>query len=271
MLKAATGLEGGLVASGSTCGVITGGSLGLALMARHEETRQDIMARVGRYVDWFQSNFATTLCRERTSVNFHKVSGQLRYLVPAKVGRCLWHIGRSMAYLKSQQEETGSVKRDEDRSADIHCAGSVLRAVREETGLGDDILEEASFVLDGGVGYRGGLCGAAAGAVLAINIPFGWDIRSMSYPQTIKEFITGHMNLLRRNPKDGPEPFLMGKVLLSTFQGMAKGLECSRIIGRRFQGADDFQAHMRSSPLCAEFIRVATQEAVRMIRRYIPS
>ena len=32
VLKAFTGLEGGIVASGSTCGVVTGGAFGLALM-----------------------------------------------------------------------------------------------------------------------------------------------------------------------------------------------------------------------------------------------
>ena len=32
MLKAFTGLKGGIVASGSTCGIVTGGALGIALM-----------------------------------------------------------------------------------------------------------------------------------------------------------------------------------------------------------------------------------------------
>jgi hypothetical protein len=32
LLQASAGLEGGIVASGSTCGVVSGGALGLALM-----------------------------------------------------------------------------------------------------------------------------------------------------------------------------------------------------------------------------------------------
>ncbi len=35
-LRSATGLEGGLVARGSTCGVVTGGALGIALMRVEE-------------------------------------------------------------------------------------------------------------------------------------------------------------------------------------------------------------------------------------------
>lgn len=271
MLKAATGLEGGLVASGSTCGVITGGALGMALMAAPGETRQDIMAKVTRYVDWFHSHFATTLCRERTSVDFYKASGQLRYLIPAKVGRCLWHIGRSMAYLSHEQQAKGFVRGEEDRFAGIHCAGSVLNAVRAETGIGDDVLENASFVLDGGVGYTGGLCGAFAGAVLAINIPFGWNIRDMSYPKTIRDFVIGHINLVRKSPKAGPEPFLMGKELLKSLQKKIPALECSRIIGRRFQDADDFRAHISSSQACAELVQTAASEAGRIIRKHIRS
>ncbi len=35
-LRSATGSEGGLVARGSTCGVVTGGALGIALMRVEE-------------------------------------------------------------------------------------------------------------------------------------------------------------------------------------------------------------------------------------------
>jgi len=58
-LRSATGLEGGLVACGSTCGVVTGGALGIALM-RIEELGKDgqaaeyaVMKEAKEYVDWF--------------------------------------------------------------------------------------------------------------------------------------------------------------------------------------------------------------------------
>ncbi|HOD72432.1 MAG TPA: C-GCAxxG-C-C family protein, partial [Deltaproteobacteria bacterium] len=62
-LRSATGLEGGLVARGSTCGVVTGGSLGLALTrideidAEGEVARRRIMEEVRDYVHWFRDSF----------------------------------------------------------------------------------------------------------------------------------------------------------------------------------------------------------------------
>ncbi|MBW1701776.1 MAG: C_GCAxxG_C_C family protein [Deltaproteobacteria bacterium] len=47
VLKAFTGLEGGIVASGSTCGVVTGGALGLALMHDNVLQERGIAAEAG--------------------------------------------------------------------------------------------------------------------------------------------------------------------------------------------------------------------------------
>lgn len=72
VLKSVTGLEGGAVASGSTCGVLSGGALGIALMHR-ESLRQygvqaaaAVMEEAGRYVDWFGEAFGATTRRART-------------------------------------------------------------------------------------------------------------------------------------------------------------------------------------------------------------
>ena len=272
MLRAATGLEGGMVASGSTCGVVTGGALGVALMEGPMGSHQETMKRVSDYVDWFQNNFATTLCRERTGVDFYKTKGQLRYFLPGeRVGRCLWHIGKAMAHISSLRDEPFSLKGEQARESpadDIHCAQAVLKGVRDKTGVGDDLLEKASFVLDGGVAYKGGACGAIAGAVMAINLAFGWNIREMSYARTIKNFVVGHTNLLRKHPKAMPEPFAIGKGLVRTLRAKAGSLECRQIVGRRFEGQDDFRAHIRSSQTCAEIIKAAVEEATEAIEKY---
>lgn len=62
LLKAGTGLEGGVVASGSTCGVVTGGALGLGLMYDDELKKKGdcaevaLLSLVGDYVRWFEQN-----------------------------------------------------------------------------------------------------------------------------------------------------------------------------------------------------------------------
>jgi hypothetical protein len=68
VLKAFTGLEGGIVESGSTCGVVTGGALGLALM--HDNALQErgtvaeagVLSLVGEYYRWFEESFGSSYC-----------------------------------------------------------------------------------------------------------------------------------------------------------------------------------------------------------------
>jgi hypothetical protein len=272
MLKAVTGLEAGLVASGSTCGVVTCGALGIALMNGPTFSQQETMKRVSEYVDWFQDNFKTTLCRERTGVDFYKATGQLRYFLPGeRVARCLWHIGKAMAYISSRRDEAFFLRGEQVREKgadDIHCAQAVLKGVRDKTGVGDDLLEKVSFVLDGGVAYKGGACGAIAGALMALNIALGWNIREMSYIRTIKDFVTGHLNLIRKHPKAMPEPFAIGKEIVNGLHAKAGSLECRQIVGRSFEGHDDFQAYIHSSQICTDLIKVAVEKASEAIQRY---
>jgi hypothetical protein len=278
-LRSATGLEGGLVARGSTCGVVTGGALGIALMRIEEldkggEAAQlAVMKEAREYVDWFQRGFKTTLCRERTSVDFYKTLGQLRYFLPNAVGRCMWHTGKATSYLNSLSTSPlkVSIKNTTNLNPEtIHCATNVLTGVRESCGVGNDIVEKIAFVLDGGVALSGGLCGAMAGAVMAANLVFGWDIRKMSYPATIKEFVRGHVNLLRKHTSEKPETFAIGKDIMNRLRGMEASLECSHITGKTFSSRDDFQAHMRSSSPCQSLIKEAVKVACEAITHALP-
>jgi len=81
LLKSFTGLEGGVVTSGSTCGVVSGGAMGLAL-SHHDEIMEKgipaqagLLALVGEYVKWFEDNFGTSFCRER-SIECQTITGQ---------------------------------------------------------------------------------------------------------------------------------------------------------------------------------------------------
>jgi len=274
-LRAATGLEGGIVASGSTCGVVTGGALGLALM-HDDELRERgapaeaaLLSLVGEYMRWFEGRYKTVLCRDRTGVDFYTAGGQLRYFVPDRVGRCLKHIGGAVRHLnevvKSGFPADGST-RTEKRV--FHCARDVLRGIREQTGTGYDLLERASVVFDGGLGLQGGGCGALAGAIMGINLKLGMDIRRMGYFQTAKAFLIGHLNLLKREPVDDPEPFAVGKGIVKSFRERAGTLECRAITGKTFSGWDDFQNYMGDSSTCQELIQFMTDEASKAIQRF---
>lgn len=271
MLKAVTGLEGGVVASGSTCGVVTGGALGLALLHEkdlaqgNEYAEMAVTDKARKYVEWFDLEFGTTICRERTGIDFYKPGGQLRYLLPGdRIARCLWHIGRAAHKLNSL---SGTGLSAAVESIDVpttgipHCAESVLRGVRERTDIGDSLLERSSIVFDGGITLTGGICGALAGAIMAINLLLGKDIRNTRYRSTIKGFVTGHINLLVARPLTVPDPFSVGKEIVRDFREKTGTLDCRGITNREFTDWKDFIEYRGSSDVCSELIEFSIERA----------
>lgn len=274
-LKASTGLEGGVVASGSTCGVVTGGCLGLALM--HDRAIQErgiaaeagVMSLVGEYVRWFENNYGSSSCKGRTGVNFYSPKGQFRYLLPGdKVGKCLWHIRGAMRHLyEVQQKGLPEIKiaMKDIQAEPLHCAQAVLRGIRNRTGIGDPLLERLSFVFDGGVGFQGQICGALVGAVMGINVLLGLNIRTTNYFQSLKAFIIGHINLISEEDSGEPDPFSVGSKIVKRFKKEANSIECRDITGKKFSGWGDFQKHICASDKCAGLIELATTEASNAI------
>jgi hypothetical protein len=277
VLKACTGLEGGVVASGSTCGVVTAGALGLALMydnvvqERGTSAEVGVLSLVGEYFKWFEESFGSSFCKERSGIDFYKTLGQLHYFLPGdRVGKCLWHLRGAMRHLYTYQEKglpRMDVEAKEMQSEPIHCAQAVLRGIKDRTGIGDPLLERLSFIFDGGVGLQGGVCGALAGAVLGINLLLGMDIRDTSYFQTVKAFVVGHINLLLDKPIGEPEPFGVGKNIVKRFREEAGVTECRSITEKAFSDWNDFQGHISSSDKCSELIELAKTEASKAIQR----
>ena len=278
MLKSFTGLEGGIVASGSTCGVVSGGAIGLALshydeiMEKGIPAQAGLLACVGEYVKWFEENFGTSLCKERSGVDFYTTTGQLRYFIPGdRVGKCLWHIRGAIRYLYSfRQQELPmmEVQSDEMQNEPIHCAQRVLKGIKEQTGIGDDLLEQLSFVFDGGMGLQGGACGALAGAILGVNLLIGMNVRDMKYSEILKAFAVGHKNLLTDKPVKKPEPFSVGKEIVKNFQKQAGAIECQQISGQKFPDWSDFQGFISSSEKCLGLIEFAKDQASIAVEKY---
>lgn len=281
LLKASAGLEGGIVASGSTCGVVSGGALGLALMhnimlqERGIAAEVGVLSLIGEYVRWFEESFGSSFCRERSGVDFYTTMGQLRFFLPGdRVTRCFWHIIGAMRHLYDACQEKNLLAMDVDlrkiQGEPMHCAQAVLRGIRSRTGIGDALLERLSFIFDGGVGLSGGACGALAGAVMGINLLLGINIRDTSFLQAFKSFIIGHVNLLLNEPIDEqPDPFSVGKNILEKFREKAGSTECRNITEKKFSNWTDFQKHISSSDKCAELIELATTEASNAIQRLI--
>ena len=277
VLKAVSGLEGGVVASGSTCGVITGGALGLAMMQVDAIDKHGIAAEkrvleaVSDYLDWFHKTYGTVFCRERMGLDFYRIRGQLRYLLPGdKMGKCFWHIRGAMRYLNEVAYRSPPLQAPQIQVSDkspVHCATAVLARIREQTGIGVPRLEKLAFVFDGGVGYKGGICGALAGAVMGVNQVLGMDVRNLSYLRTVKKFVKGHVNLLVRSPKDTAEPFTVGRRLVERFRETAGAIDCRNISGRSFSGWEDFQDFIVAAPTCQKLFEFAAHEASALIAK----
>lgn len=280
VLKAYTGLEGGVVGSGSTCGVVSGGAMGLAishydeLMTNGLPAQIGILSLIGDYVKWFENNFDSALCKDRSGVDFYKAMGQIRYLIPGdKVVKCMWHIRCAIRHLYScHKKELPEVNTNggNNKEEPVHCAEQVLKGIRRNTGIGNDNLEHLAFIFDGGVGLQGGVCGALAGAIMGINLLLGLNIRDTSYYQSVRDFAVGHINLLRNNPVRKPEPFNVGKQIVQQFKKEAGSMECNTITESNFSEWSDYQHHIKSSNKCSELIAFSIDEASRAIERYKP-
>jgi C_GCAxxG_C_C family probable redox protein len=263
ILAAATGFEGGCGGCGSTCGVITGGALVMAqaIDTRREGTDsppcEEMIRRAGVYHRWFLDTFGTTLCAERTGVDFHSLRGLFRYFLPGnRMTRCFSHIGTSAAYLTDLiQEYSPDTRLPENTGAGeksrkiVHCAGTVLERVDAGTSAVPTRIGRIASVFDGGVGLSGGLCGALAGALLAVNVRFGARVRRTSLIQTAVDFVVGHMHLIRSPGASVPDAYAIGKEIVTRFREATGSVVCRDITGKTFHTPEELQAyHMTNEP-----------------------
>ena len=253
--------------------------MGLAL-SHYDEIKEKgipaqagLLALVGEYVKWFDENFGTSFCRERSGVDFYTTMGQLRYFIPGdKVSKCLWHIRGAIRHLYSFRQKELSlmeVHSNEKHDEPTHCAQQVLKGIRERTGMGDDLLEQLSFVFDGGIGLQGGACGALAGAILGVNLLIGMNVRDMKYSEILRAFAVGHKNLLTDKPVENPEPFNVGKEIVNNFKEEAGAIECQTITGQKFSDWSDFQDFISSSDKCSGLIEFSKDQATIAVEKCV--
>ena len=276
LLQASCPLEGGGASEGSTCGVVSGGCLAIALahlgdiLSGEAGRGEALYERLRQYTDWFETEFASTICRERCGVEVKEVAGFLAYLFTGKVvTRCVNHIGRAAAHLLApvnQALEGGGEVTDLDRRLAVeggYCAAEVLKGIREHNGHGSLLLEQVSVAFDGGIGLSGGLCGALAGALLPLGLLWGIDPRKDGLAGTMAAFLHGHANLYLERSE--PELWAVANPFVREFKRRYGSLECRDVAGRRFASGTELAEFMASSPACAEIKRWCRDRAVELI------
>lgn len=278
LLQAISGLLGGVVCRGSSCGVVSGGALGLALMHEDEllknglESEIELIILAGDYAKWFEESYGTTLCKERTGVDFWSLGGVMRYILPGeKMVKCMSHMNGAMKYLYDRQyEELPKIDLDQDsrEGTPVHCAQAVLEGVRANTSIGDPLLERLSVVLDGGIGLQGGACGALIGAILAINISLGVNLREYSMIQSYIEFFSSLKYLHADEPYGTSNSIDVGRVIIDKFEEKAGSINCSAITKIEFTDWASFQNYVTSSERCKELIDLSIREATLALEQY---
>ncbi|MEW6439698.1 MAG: C-GCAxxG-C-C family (seleno)protein [bacterium] len=261
LLRAATNFEGGVVGCGETCGVVTGGILGIGalLSARRPEpgaTLEDAIHNLSReYRQWFESRFGTSACRQRTGVDFWTARGLARYLLPGdKLIKCLGHMGESVGYLARRMRSElpadgrgpGTAAAPGAGPAEPHCCHTVLRRLRPDDLTSGSALGWATAGLGGGVALGGSVCGALLAGILAVGLRFGYDPRSLGFAELTAAFIRGHRNLVR--PPLGTPPgevFARSRRLAAGFRRRFGGLSCLSITGRTFATREALAAFLK--------------------------
>ncbi len=278
-VKASCPLEGGGASEGSTCGMVSGGCLAIAvahlgdIICGEAGKGEALYGRLREYTDWFEDRFSSTLCREHCGVEVKKLTGFANYIFTGKVvTRCVNHIGKAacrlLEFMEQPLEGSGEFTDLDLRLAESggYCAAEVLKGVREESGYGSLFLEQVSVAWDGGIGLSGGLCGALAGALMPMGLVWGIDPRQEGPAKTLAAFLRGHKNLYlgRREA----ELWAVANPLVREFARRYGSLECRDIVGRRFQGGRELAEFISGSQVCGEIKDWCRRSASELIRAY---
>ena len=262
LIMALTGLAGGILNNGSTCGVVIGGAISSAMIRDKELSGQwrledeiQLLREIKEDISWFENTFGTALCRERAELNYQRIT-VLGLLNPQKAKGCVARSGASMEHFIEKYASKNDSRRYEKCTAITaeHCAQKILREIREKTGIGNEKLEQISVALDGGIGLSGGGCGALSGALMALGLKYALDPKNTE-PKKLK-------NIYKAMDS---EFFKMAKILMSQFIKEFEYLECERIAATKFMNWNEF-SEFRNTSFCDALNKFLIEKTIEIIR-----
>jgi len=264
IIMALTGLAGGLVNNGSTCGVVIGSGISLAMIRDKELVGSwtdwdviQLLKEIKEHVNWFEGKYGTSLCRERPEVTHEKIT-VLGLLNPIKAKGCVSRASASMERLAQPDYEQEVISNSQEKIREVvwceHCATNVLAKIRQETGIGSHLLERVSIALDGGIGLNGGGCGALAGGIMALGLAFALDTNQLDPAQLRNVFRSMDAVFFRQAAQ-----------LTNGFIDQFQFLECSRLTGKNFADWEEFRIH-RSTNACDQINTFVSETAIQIIQ-----
>ena len=261
LIMSLTGLAGGILNNGSTCGVVIGGAISSAMIRDKElsgqwtlEDKIQLLEEIKENISWFENKFGTSLCREREELNYQRIT-VLGLLNPQKAKGCVARSGACMDYFVEKYASNKHEKKIEKGIAQSceHCAQKILKEIRKETGIGNEELERISVALDGGMGLSGGGCGALSGALMALGLKYALHPKKTE-PHKLK-------NIYRAMDS---EFFRMAIILVKAFIKEFDALECSRITGKNFKNWSEF-SEFRNTLSCDALNQFLVEKTIKII------
>ena len=261
LIMALTGLAGGILNNGSTCGVVIGGAISSSMIRDKElngqwtlEDKIQLLEEIRADVAWFEKEFGTSLCRERDDLNYQRIT-VLGLLNPKKAKGCVARTGASMDRFVARYADKKTPPKAEKSAQNPteDCAPKILQEISAKTGIGNEKLKKIAVALDGGIGLSGGGCGALSGALMALGLKYALDPKETD-PKKLS-------NIYKAMDS---EFFRKAIILVKAFIKKFSAIECSRITGKNFQNWDEFSEY-RNTSACDALNRFLVEKTVEII------
>ncbi|MCK4604654.1 MAG: C-GCAxxG-C-C family protein, partial [Deltaproteobacteria bacterium] len=183
ILKAATGLGGGIGHEGDTCGALTGGILSLGLFYRGDDYHR-LYRDCAECYRRFKVRSGSTKCMDIIGVKLNQDYDIRRFFL--KGIRCLKVVFNSIEsvfdIIQKPDEGLPSGDRHQIRPpfdiGGFHCASAVLSRIEPQLNLNLASILKISRGFSGGIAFQGDICGALMGGVLALGIIYGTELQS---------------------------------------------------------------------------------------------
>jgi C_GCAxxG_C_C family probable redox protein len=279
-IKAVAGLAGGVGHKGAVCGIVTGGSMALALAAAQtEEEQATLTARGSTLVHLFVRRFlernGSTLCSKIACTDFNNDSGVRKYLL-TRSRICIKAASRAAVDMIDLIEEMPQPEEKFHRlngiffEYDFHCAYAALSQAAEAMELTRMLGPNILIPFNGGIGYSGSTCAALLGGCMAIGLARGGDTSETSTIASIKRILLtlllGASIFSRRDLSPANDALLRCEKLFSWFEDTYGAHLCRELARTDFndsqQAADYVPAGIeRCKALAAETAAKAAEFA----------
>lgn len=183
ILKAATGLGGGIGHEGDTCGALTGGILSLGLFYQDDDCHS-LYRDCAEYYRRFKMHSGSSKCKDIIGLKFTQGYDIRRFFLKGII--CLKLIFNSIESVFDIIQMPDGILPSEYRhqirppfdTGQFHCASVVLSRIESQLNLNLASVLKISRGFSGGIAFQGDICGALIGGVLALGMTYGTEPQS---------------------------------------------------------------------------------------------